>query len=300
MRNGVAEVDSSSGRASVWDPDAGEVGAPELVVALAASDDTIYIGGNFQHVGGQPRNGLAAVSATSGLPTTWNPGISGLDNTIYGDPFVTAICVRGSTAYVAGHFNSIGGQVRSGVAQVDLATGGVMPWNPAPPPPSVGWADVTSLALCDSTVLLGGWFTTMGGQERSYCAEVSLTSGLATRWNPRSSGGVLSLGATRDRAFVGGRFFSIGSQWRERKGLAAFDATTGEVKDWDPNPDGWGTWALAVTHGHVYVGGYFTFIGGGLLLDHRRSDAQVVGGATGDPSGSHQTRSNPTFASRAW
>ncbi len=278
-RYGVAQLDSATGQPAAWNPDVSIAGSRGSVRALAALGDTMYLGGDFTQVGTQSRGGLAAVSIATGVPTAWNPGISGLDNTIYGDPYVAAMSLRGNTVYVVGHFTSIGAQARSGVAQVDLATGQVLLWNPAPPASSLGDSPVTCLTLHDSTAFLGGWFAAMGGQDRPYCAEVSLATGLATRWNPRSTDAVFALGVAGAAVFVGGYFFSIGDQWRERKGLAALDVTTGAVKDWDPHPDGLGTWALAVTHGRVYVGGYFSFIGGQTRYGLAALDT-LTGGAT--------------------
>jgi len=39
--------------------------------------------------------------------------------------------VSGSTLYVGGFFTSIGGQVRTGIAALDAATGTVTDWNPS-------------------------------------------------------------------------------------------------------------------------------------------------------------------------
>src|SRR6516225_4488264 len=118
-RSRAAELDLSTGRATEWNPDV-QVGWCS-VHALAALGDTIYIGGEFSSLGAIPRQHLAAVSAKTGFPTAWDPGVTGPNNMYYGGPFVNALVVQGNTVYVGGHFTGIGGQVRGGLAQVDLA-----------------------------------------------------------------------------------------------------------------------------------------------------------------------------------
>ena len=43
---------------------------------------------------------------------------------------VTRLAASGGTVYLGGSFSSIGGQVRPGLAAVDLATAALLPWNP--------------------------------------------------------------------------------------------------------------------------------------------------------------------------
>jgi hypothetical protein len=259
----AAELDIVTGQARSWDPNVGFSGSPGSVRALAASGDTIYIGGDFWTVGPAQRRHLAAVSAATGLATSWNPEVTGPDDVFYGDPFVRTMAVRGSAIYVGGHFTGVGGQSRGCLAQVDLGTALATAWSPDPEPLINGEApDVWSLMLGDSTIFVSGEFTTIGGQDRRYCAEVGLQTASATPFSPRPNEPVHALAVSGDVAYVGGIFTSIGDQWIRRSGLAAFDAATGAAKDWDPAPDGAGIWSLATTNGHVYVGGDFTVIGG--------------------------------------
>ncbi len=51
-----------------WNPNANSA-----VRAIAVSGSTVYVGGYFNNIGGQPRNRIAALDATTGLATTWNP-----------------------------------------------------------------------------------------------------------------------------------------------------------------------------------------------------------------------------------
>jgi len=62
---------------------------------IAVSGSTVYVGGGFTSVGGQARNRLAALDASTGNATSWNPNA---------DSWVNALAVSGSTVYVGGEF----------------------------------------------------------------------------------------------------------------------------------------------------------------------------------------------------
>ena len=71
---------------------------------------TVYAGGSFTNIGGQLRNDIAALDATTGLATAWDPNANSE---------LSAIAVNGSTVYVAGVFSNIGGQPRRNIAALD-------------------------------------------------------------------------------------------------------------------------------------------------------------------------------------
>src|SRR5262249_41110341 len=122
VRNKLAALDGSSGSATAWNPS--PTGPPSMLVdLLVVSDDgkTIYVGGGFTSIGGEYRNGLAAVDTSIGNPTPWNPNPNG---------GVLSLAVNGSTIYAGGSFISIGGQARNNLAALDASMGDATPWNP--------------------------------------------------------------------------------------------------------------------------------------------------------------------------
>lgn len=86
------------------------------------SNGGLYVGGKFGTIGGQSRNGLAALDTTTALATAWAPEPDSIG--------VTAIAASGQTVYVGGSFSTIGGQARPYVAALDATTGLATAWAP--------------------------------------------------------------------------------------------------------------------------------------------------------------------------
>ncbi len=115
-RNFIAAIDSASGKASSWNPN-----ADNAVNALAASGNLIYAGGSFLNIGDSTRNYIAAIDNSTGKASNWNPNA---------DYDVWATKVSGNTVYVGGGFTTIGGQNRNDIAAVNISTGKATVWNP--------------------------------------------------------------------------------------------------------------------------------------------------------------------------
>ena len=92
---------------------------------------------------------------------------------------------------------------------------------------------VADLQLHGDTVLVGGSFTEIGGQPRSYLAALDAATADPTPWNPAPDSFVYNLAMHGDTLFVDGNFTEIGGQ--PRNGLAAIDAVTGLVTAWNPD-----------------------------------------------------------------
>ena len=112
-RHCIAALNASSGAATAWNPNATKETGYVSVSALAVSGSTVYAGGLFSSIGGQNRNNIAALDASSGLATAWDPDAGG----DYPYDYVQALAVSGSTIYVGGPFTSIGGQNRGYLAR---------------------------------------------------------------------------------------------------------------------------------------------------------------------------------------
>jgi hypothetical protein len=159
----VAKLNATTGGVSDWAP---TNNGP--VWALASSPDAgrVYMGGDFTTLNGKSSPYLAALRpGTGALDTTWRPttpngrvfalsatgtrvytaeggpgGAVGAYNTatgarawrVKGDGDAQAVAVMGGTVYVGGHFDALGGKVRSKFAALDAATGALDPnWTPS-------------------------------------------------------------------------------------------------------------------------------------------------------------------------
>lgn len=238
-----------------WQPDAnGEV------TALARDGDVLYVGGEFDTLGGVARAHLAAVDIRTGLPTAWDPQV---DNGVW------AIEPHGTTVYIGGHFRTVGGQVRRFAAAVDSTSGVATAWSPTPD------GFVRCLAVRDTSVFLGGDFTSVGSEYRFYLAKVGCESGLPDDWDAQLNrtpqilydGGprVCSLVLRDSLMYVAGWFNLVGDQRRE--GLVQLEIATARLTSWDPHPyapttPGAGFNVLALSGDTLFVAGYATSIGG--------------------------------------
>lgn len=95
-----------------------------------------------------------------------------------------------------------------------------------------GYVDALAVQY-DGKILVGGGFTAVNNIARQNLARLNTDGSLDVTWNPGVDGRIYAFQVTRDTIYVAGCFNVIGGQLRA--GLAALDATTGAVKDWDPN-----------------------------------------------------------------
>jgi hypothetical protein len=237
----LAALDATTGQA-LWSSFPSNV-----VYALTLSGNTLYVGGEFINIGpgSVPRNYIAALDATSGNVTPWNPNAGGSSF-----PNVNAILVDGSTVYVGGDFGTIGGQARTCIAALSATTGLATAWDPQ------ATGEVFALAASGGTIYAGGSFAVIGGQDRFSIAALDATSGSATPWDPSVTWDVRALLIENGVVYAGGEFSSAGGQ--QRRCIAALDIQTGLALPWNPDPfSGVAVNALAMIDGSLYVGGNF-------------------------------------------
>ncbi|MBX0330470.1 Ig domain-containing protein [Oscillochloris sp. ZM17-4] len=128
-RNNLAAIATSSGQATAWDPSPdGAVKA----ITMSADGQTLYTGGAFTHAGGSARNYLAALNTTgAGAALSWNPNIGNAVSPT--DAVVDTLALYGSTLYVGGLLDSVGGTLlsSSNLTAINATTGSALVWAPA-------------------------------------------------------------------------------------------------------------------------------------------------------------------------
>ncbi len=256
VRHSIAAISAADGSVTGFDPNvAGFNGGTATVYALAASGSTVYAGGYFGSIGGQPRSSIAALSATDGSATSWDP--SGHYGS--GPAIVDTLAVSGSTVYAGGVFTTIGGHTRNNVAAINASDGMATPWDPN----SNG--EVDALVVSGRLVYAGGHFTTIGDQPRNCIAALD-AAGSATGWDPDCGAGnnVLALAVSGATVYAGGDFTTVHGV--PRRNIAAIDAGSGIPTSFDPEATdpttGGGVFAVAVYGSTVYAAGFFSHIGG--------------------------------------
>ena len=250
-RNRLARLDATTGLADSFNPNAN--GANGFVDAIAVQGDgKILAGGFFTSIGGQPRNSMARLDATTGLADSFNPNANNA---------VRSIVVQANGKILAGGdflgANSIGGQTRNFIARLDATTGMADSFDPN------ANGVVLSIALqADGKILVGGDFlgaNSIGGQTRNYIARLDATTGLADSFNPNANDRVDAIAVPADgKILAGGAFTTMSAQMRNR--IARLDATTGLADSFNPNANGSPCrFSIAVqADGKILAGGDFT------------------------------------------
>jgi hypothetical protein len=258
-RTGAAALDLDTGMPTAWNPVLASTDDPN-VSALAASGNTVYLGGSFTSVGAQSCHDLAAVDGTAGNPTGWHPNVGN----IY-EPGITALLAAGGKVYAGGRFISVGGLTRHNLAAIDTTTGVATSWAPQPGS-GPDYSAVAALAAAGSNIWVGGTFDDCGGRPRENLAAVDVISGLANPWDDFVSQQVAALAVDGPTLYIAGSFDSLAGV--PHRSLASVDLTNGTVRPWgldfeagDVVAPG-SVQALAVSAGQVVAGGTFFGVNG--------------------------------------
>ncbi|MEX1190733.1 MAG: T9SS type A sorting domain-containing protein [Brumimicrobium sp.] len=211
-------------------------------------NNSLYICGIFDAVGGLNRDNIAKINLYSGVDSLWE---SNANNVVY------SITSSNNRVYAGGDFTLVGNQERSRVVALDTLYGDVLNWNPG-----LG-SKANDITLFDSYVYLWGDFTCVNGVERNYLAAIDLSTGEPTSWNPSANNPNVNAIALNDSIiYVGGESTSfIGTNGQSQPDLAAINLVTGELSSWFPDVQG-DIFSLLAVDSLLYVGGKFSKING--------------------------------------
>lgn len=196
------------------------------ILALAVQPDSrILVGGYFTNILGTVRRGIARLNGDGSLDTTFNPG-TGVQG------IVKAIRIEADgRILVGGHFFSINGILRSGLARltstgtVDTAFATVGGASLGDGDPSWDGPSIDAIALQgDGRIVVGGNFTGFGGFDRPYLARLHWNGEVDEEFDPGTGpdAPVRSLALDADgRLIVGGDFTSVAGS--PRPGIARLE-----------------------------------------------------------------------------
>lgn len=133
--------------------------------------------------------------------------------------------------------------------------------------------DVNSLAVqADGKILVGGKFTTLGGQPRNYLGRLNADGTLDSGFNPGADADVYCLAVQADgKILVGGLFTTLAGQPRNYIGRLNADGTLDN--GFNPGPDYWVLSMLLQPDGKIVVGGFFTNLAGQARANIARLNA---------------------------
>lgn len=265
------------------------------VRCAAVVDDTLYIGGDFTHVGPPTGFGAAIDADTAVVDLTW-PRVNGVIYAVAGDGHggfyvggaftvvggrpranlahlladgsldphwapaansrVYTLAVLGDTVYVGGEFTTVAGTPRAHMAAISAA-GELLPFNAA------AGGDVRAIVTHNGRLFVGGTFASIGGAPRGGLAELDPLTGQALALNLGGNPSVLALAADGTTLYVGGAFSTLGGQTRNH--VAAVSMNTGTALPWNPNSNGY-VRSLAVSGSTVFIGGTLSMMGGQTRL----------------------------------
>ena len=252
VANGVGSVTSAVARLTVITPavpDSLAVAANNTVcAALVHPDGTLWIGGAFTTLAGQPHNRLGRLNPEGSLDLSFNLGA---------DDTVCALALQPDRALlVAGQFTALGDEIRLRLAR--LMQDGTLDSSFAP---AANNAVVTLAVQPDGQILVGGTFTTLDGQPRSRLGRLRPDGSLDLTFNPGADSGVCALALQPDgRILVAGSFTNLAGHPCNRLGRLHPDGTFDSSFAADANA---AVYCLAMQpDGRILAGGSFTTLAG--------------------------------------
>ncbi len=221
-----------------------------FVSSMTIDGNTLFMGGRFTSIDGQPRRNLAAYDLAAGQVRAWNPSP---------DDLVIKVKVHDGQLYAVGLFKSVTGAGRNGAVAFDLGSLNVNGWDP----------HLTGLSVADLDAWRDRIFLSV--LVRNEFQQLPPFSVVRTVAVDRFSGAVLNIDLPlgTDVAQVGGTLVISGDGTSLGNpvlplALSTLDGTTGQSLPWSPT-------IAARNYGEIIgIDGYLVVVGaravGGLPL----------------------------------
>lgn len=245
-----------------------DVETPGFVSKMTPQPDGgVVVGGSFDKVDQLRRANLFRLKPDRTLDAAWEANVHGSD--IY-----ALLAGADNAVYVAGPFTDINGVPRLGIAKLDGETGEVDPgWDAA------SNSTATSLAwAADGDLVVGGLFTTIGGQSRRYLAKLGPDASADPAWDPSPDNWVRTVArGPGDSVYVGGDFANIGSLARHYLAKIAGSGTGAADPAWSSAAGALVPYLASGPDGALYTQGVFD--GSGDASHAKATKLDAVSGA---------------------
>lgn len=244
--NKVAKISLINGQVdNIWNPN---MNIYSVVTCLKAGEQHLYIGGNFNGIGGINQVSLARVSLNGNgeVDTNWRPQINN---------WVSALELVNENLYVGGLFTNVSNTNINYVAKINSNGTIDTSWNPNPN------GFVTEICASDSDIYIGGSFSNIGGENISYLAQFTISGEVNPNWKqPHTYGIIYDVQTQGNELFVVGDFGSTYS-----RNIAKLFKTLGAIDNsWRGKLAGIG-YTTALNNKELYVGGSFRNIDGNSI-----------------------------------
>jgi len=242
----VVKLDKSTGAQEPFDLGLSEFSTTAGADTIVVSPTELYVGGNFEIADSESCTNLIGKDAATGRATSFRPT---LNKDVY------ALASDGKTLYVGTAATTVvNGQTRHGLAAFDEVTGTLTSFAP-----NIN-GKVRSMLLDGTTLYIAGEFDTVNGTTRQGTAALDVATGALLEFTADVGSGnyiaTLALSPDRQTVYIGGSFNAVNGQ--SRAAIAAVDAVTGAVRDFDSGLRGNdNVWALAISAdgGTLYAAG---------------------------------------------
>jgi len=249
-----------------WKPD---VGGPVLSIAPSPDGSEIYLGGDFQKLGGVTRNRVGAVTAATGALEPWAPAVNGSVTSV-------AVAPDDTRVLIGGYFTTFNGVTQQAVGSTNPVDGSSEPWAlPSNFVPNFSGcvSAVKDIVISGSTAYIAAEGTGGGCFDGDFA--VSVGDG-RLNWQNDCLGATQSLAVingwlykgshAHDCAFSPGGFPQVtnpaGGNVLHR--LLTQSLTDGSLGHWTPNTDGnnLGPRVMATDGTRLFLGGDFSTVNG--------------------------------------
>ncbi len=182
-------------------------------------NNKIFIGGRFNSYGGYYKKYLIALRKKDFLPDesfVFNP-----------NKIVTSLAIdtKQEKLYLAGYFNKINEQNKDGLAIINLKDNQIESVN-IPIETNKGNL-ITSIAIDNDYLYLGGSFTNLNNSNINYLAKFKNSGEIISTFHPNPNNSVNSIIVKDNFLYIGGQFTSVDNQ--EQNYFSVLDKETGEV-----------------------------------------------------------------------
>ena len=253
-RRSLAHIDSSC-QVTSWQADATSVYQMTAAVkGLFLNSGRLYLWGDFTHVGGTVRKGLAAIDATTAVLHSWDPSPSSI---------VYTMDASTDQVFIGGQFKTIGGQARECIASFNKNDLSISAWQPTIRSGAF-CAKVWDLDVEGNLVYLAGQFSTVNSVTRNSFAVVNKDTGALDALNvtltPTSINHYLKSIEVHDgKIYISGLFDFVNGTGRP--GWAMLNASDGSLVAVNPAFDASMSGFVSDGSASYYWGNFTTAVG---------------------------------------